>query len=88
MATSGQDQVDVRLARRPAEDWTEEDVAHFLKDMDLCDSVIETFKGKRNISNFLSTTHEACNIFAERKVNGKTLLQSQWTKADLSPWKR
>ena len=65
MATSGQDQVDVRLAPRPAQEWTEEDVAHFFKEMDIRDSVIETFKGKRNIANFLLSMKLAA--FSQRK---------------------
>ena len=59
MATSGQDQGAVwlsSLAPRPTQEWTEEDVARFFKGMELRDSVIETFKRKRNIDNLLQST--------------------------------
>ena len=51
MATSGQEQVPVWLAPRPSHEWSGEDVARFLQEMGLRDSVAETFKRKRDIAD-------------------------------------
>ena len=51
MATSGQEQVAECLPPRPSHEWSQDDVACFLQEMKLSDSVTETFKRKRKITN-------------------------------------